>query len=1071
MNIKPLLGATALVSSLFAAFPASAKAGPVAAQAAASEASGPREDAAGTPSTTADAGDAAAGDGEILVTGSRIRRAGFDTLEPATVISEKYLEARGLTNVADALNELPGFGLGVTPEGNQAGFSVGANFVNYFGLGSARTLTLVNGRRFVSTNAPSIFSNTPGLQVDLNVIPSELVDHIETIAIGGAPTYGSDAISGTVNVVLKKNFEGVRLSVLSGISERGDNGRYNASLVAGHNFGNGRGNVTIAASYDNVDGVLGNARERLRDSIITGTNPFVGSATSLIPGRTPATDGRLNPNIPFNGVTSTGAANNTDGIPSTIYIRDGRIYTLTAGGLLFPGIGATALANSLPRGFGADGNTRLQFDPSGNLIPFNPGIPFGGQNASGGDGFLLNNTTQLTSSLERITGNVAAKYEVFDNVRAFFEGSYYRAQALELADQSIYNATLFGGNSAPLLFQANDPRLTAQARTQLAALGVTSFRLSRASTDLVNNNASSTTDVYRGVAGVEGDFTLFGKKFNFEASANYGRTEGSFFAAALNQQNFVNAINVTTNAAGQVVCNPTVPVALRVNPDGASPIADPACVPLNVFGFGAPSAAARAYVTVTTEARTVIEQEVYNANFGSSDLFNLYGAGPVGFNVGYEHRRETGSFSPNAFQLAGQGRAVPIGGNRGSFSTNEFYGELLLPIVGPENNVPLVHLFEMDGKVRYVDNSVNGGFTTYTYGGRYQPIPDITIRGNYTRSLRAPSITELFTPVSPAFNTFPDPCDNSQVGVGTNTAARARNCAAFYASYGLNPTTFVSQARLSTVPITSGGNTTLRNETANSYTFGIVLQPSFLPRFRIAADWNRINISGNIASLTPANIAEGCYDNNDFNTADVDNANAFCSLIRRDRSADPMRNGQLSITNTRPALITNFVNGAFIRLKALTVLAQYNFPLDGIGIPDTTIDMSGNLYYLESFTQSNNGVTVTRVDGTLGYSKYQIQGNVNLTTGPFGFGVQGNYQAGARISTALQTVETNDIISVGENWTFNMNFSAKIDKATLLNIVASNVFDAQPPYPLGTGAFGYYDLIGRRFTVQFKHTF
>lgn len=129
-----------------------------------------------------------AGTAPIVVTGSRIPRVGFDTLEPASVVSSEYLETRGLTNVADALNEIPGFGVGVNPDGNQAGFGVGQNFVSRFGLGSARTLTLVNGRRFVSTNAPSIFGNTPGQQVDLNVIPSELVDRIENVAIGGAPT-------------------------------------------------------------------------------------------------------------------------------------------------------------------------------------------------------------------------------------------------------------------------------------------------------------------------------------------------------------------------------------------------------------------------------------------------------------------------------------------------------------------------------------------------------------------------------------------------------------------------------------------------------------------------------------------------------------------------------------------------------------------------------------------------------------------------------------------------------------------------------------------------------------------
>jgi outer membrane receptor for ferrienterochelin and colicin len=161
------------------------------------------------------------GDGTIVITGSRIRRAGFDTLEPAVVVSDEYLETRGLTNVADALNEIPSFGVGVTPEGGQPAFSVGQNFVSRFGLGSARTLTLLNGRRFVSTNVPSIFgSGAPGLQVDLNIFPSELVDRIENIAIGGAPTYGSDAIAGTVNVIFKTDFEGLHASVTSGIVPR-----------------------------------------------------------------------------------------------------------------------------------------------------------------------------------------------------------------------------------------------------------------------------------------------------------------------------------------------------------------------------------------------------------------------------------------------------------------------------------------------------------------------------------------------------------------------------------------------------------------------------------------------------------------------------------------------------------------------------------------------------------------------------------------------------------------------------------------------------------------------------------
>jgi outer membrane receptor protein involved in Fe transport len=998
----------------------------------------------------------------VIVTGSRIARAGYDSLEPATVLSDEYLQARGLTNVADALNEIPGFGVGVTPEGGQSTFGVGQNFVNRFGLGSARTLTLVNGRRFVSTNAASIFGNTPGLQVDLNVIPAQLVDRIENIAIGGAPTYGSDAIAGTVNVILRRNYEGLELRTTGGVTERGDNGRYNVSLMAGHNYAEGRGNITIAASYDKANGVLAGTRDVFRQGIATGTNPLATSASALIPGRTAANDGRVNPGVPFN----TG---NADGIPNSVYIRNARIFSLTAGGLLLPSTGATTIANGLPRGFGT-ANTLVQFDPSGNLVSFNPGVPFGAQNASGGDGFnLVGETSQLTSDLERITGNVLARYELVDNVNAFFEGSYYFAKGRELIDQSIYNATLFGAVSQPLTFQATDPRLTTQARTTLASLGVTSFRLSRASRDLVNNNASSETNVYRAVGGIEGSFGALGKTFNFEATANYGRSSAYFFSNVLNQQRFVNAINVTTNAQGQIVCNPNVTAATNVAPGGILPVADPNCVPLDVFGEGRPSAAARAYVTGSTTARAILEQQVYNVNFGSSSLLRLW-SGDVGFNVGYEHRVEFASFQPDAFQRAGLGRSVPIGPNQGSFKTNEGYGEILIPLVSPDNNVPLIHSIDLEGKARYVDNTVNGGFWAYTYGGRIRPIQDIEFRGNYTRSLRAPSVVELFTPVSPAFNTFPDPCDSTLIASGVAPAIRQANCAAFFASYGINGSTFQSQARVATVPITSGGNTGLENEQGRSYTFGVVLRPSFIPRFRAAVDWNRIRITGNIASLTNANIAEGCYDNPDFDTSDVDNANAFCSLITRDRSTDPQRNGQLSIDPTRPGLRTNFVNGAYIDFRGLTAEVLYNFPLSGLGLGDGRVDLSGNFFYLNRLRSSNNGVTVTDNKGVLGNPKYQAQANVGFTFNPVGIDLQANYQSSQKFNNT-NTVESFDILKVSDYWLFNLSTSLAVTDTSIFRFTVSNLFDRNPPFPLTANGFGVYDYLGRRFTVSLQHKF
>jgi outer membrane receptor protein involved in Fe transport len=993
----------------------------------------------------------AASEEAITITGSRIRRTGFDTLEPALVVSQEYLNKRGLTNVADALNELPGFGVGVTPEGGQSGFGVGQNFVNRFGLGSARTLTVVNGRRFVSSNAASIFGpgggqNGPGLQVDLNVIPQIMVDRIENITIGGAPTYGSDAIAGTVNIVLKKRFEGLEVRALTGLAERGDAFRANLQAMGGTNFGpDNRGHVMVAASYDWADGVLATRRPRNAASIGAFTNP---TASTQPLTRDVTRDGRV-----FNTPMRTGLAGDTT--PAAVYIFDRRLSPLTFGGLLFPATGATSLGDGTPRGFGAAGTTRLAFGSDGRLFPYNPGFPYGNNDASGGDGLNLQETAPLLSDLWRVTVAANAEYEIFDGVRAFAEGMYYRAGALEIIDQPIYNATLFGGLSAPLTFQVTDPRLNAADRATLQGLGVTSFRLSRASRDIINNNARGENSLYRIVGGFDGDFSIGSRQFNWEVSGNYGRSDGKYFANVLDQQRFVNAINVTTNAQGQIVCNAAITAAQNVAPGGILPIADPNCVPLDVFGENRRSQAALDYVTTSTQTRARLEQFVINANIGGSP-FDIFG-NAVGFNAGYERRVERALFNPDAFQRAGRGRAVPIGGNAGSFRTNEVFGEVLVPLVRPQNNVPFIHSLELEAKARYVDNTVNGGFTTYTLGGRYAPVDDIEFRGNFTRSLRAPAVTELFTPISPAFNTVPDPCDARNITQGAKPATRQANCAAFFAGLGITPP-FQSNAVTATVPVTTGGDPNLGNEASNSWSAGVVLRPSFLPGFRAAIDWNEILIRGPISNLTPTQIANGCFDNDDFNRADVLNANSFCSRIAR------LPNGQISTDPLNPGVRGGFVNGQRIDMKALTAEVAYSWDWGKLG----QFDLNATLFYLDTLTFNVTGIVPDPQAGEVGDSKWQGQVQLGWTSGKWGIDLIGNYQDGPMINV-FDTPTTRDRIFFDDYLLVNANITYQLRENTFVRLAVTNLFDKQPPWPLG--GVGTYDTLLRRYALSVQHRF
>src|SRR5450631_1148077 len=205
---------------------------------------------------------------EVVVTGSRIARPDLDRLEPTMITSAAAFDERGYLDVGQALSENPAFGVQPSSSANtQSAFGIAQSFVDLYGLGSQRTLTLVNGRRFVSSNTASLNtsgSNSSvggnGSQVDLNVIPTKLIDHVDAISVGGAPIYGADAISGAVNIILKKDYQGLDVDALVGASGQGDAWNYRARVLAGQNLFDGRANVTAVAEFTKTDGLVGTAR-------------------------------------------------------------------------------------------------------------------------------------------------------------------------------------------------------------------------------------------------------------------------------------------------------------------------------------------------------------------------------------------------------------------------------------------------------------------------------------------------------------------------------------------------------------------------------------------------------------------------------------------------------------------------------------------------------------------------------------------------------------------------------------------------------------------------------------------
>lgn len=986
----------------------------------------------GNNQTSSEQNEVEATDSTIIVTGSRILRPELETAAPFVAsVGREDIQERGFTNISDALNEVPGFGTPVSSAGDQAGFSVGQNFVNLFGIGSQRTLTLVNGRRFVSSNTASNFSGAnAGLQVDLNAIPVSLIERVDVLAVKGATTYGSDAVAGTVNLILRDDFEGLETTAQVGLFEKGDGRSVFASATLGTNLNEGRGNIAVNFEYNDQQGVLSSSRKILREGL------FRDNENNLI--------------------------------------RQRRLFVLDDGGLPTRGPG---LGNGgyLTDGFtGTEGGFRnaagdfVTFDTNGNLVSFDPGVPDGLVNASGGDGLDLLRAGQILSNLERYSIFALGHYDVTDNIRFFFEANYVNTRAVELANQPVYQSALFGGTSSGLGVLLSNPFLTDQARDVLSRPGNldgngdgvadlnfdtdgdgtnddTQFFLQRAGFDLLGgrNPNFQQLDLFRIVGGLTGDFELFGgRTFTWNVSHAYGESQAVSRRTDLVQANFINAIDAVTDpTTGETVCRVTLDP-----PPGVPPRSVTGCVPLNLFGEGVASAEAIDFVTAETLAESRNVQNIFNANIGGG-LFDIFN-NEVAINVGYEFRKEEQSFTPDGFLQEGLGRSVPIAPVSGKFTTNEFFGEVLIPIIQPSNDF-FIDRLELDGSIRYIDNSQAGSATVWSVGGQLAPISDITIRGSYTESVRAPAITELFLPGVSIFSFADDPCDVDFRNAGPDPARRQANCALD----GL-PADFDSQIDDASQEITSSGNPNLLNEESKSWTAGVILQPRFIPGLTITADWVDIELTNAITTLDLTDVLRSCYDNNDFPNAST------CDQFQRDPTT-----GQIVSATVGQS------NAGMFEFAGLQASARYGFELSNLFGSETDL---GNLdLLLRYFYLDKNQFTVVGVldddRGEIGNFKHEVNGTIRYTNNDFGISFTGNYLSSAAFD--LEEDQTAPFAGVGSYFTVDTTISWDISDNFRAALTVNNLFEEEPPFPSRSTTQYTAGVLGREYLFRISADF
>ena len=951
---------------------------------------------------------------EVVITGSRIPRAGFDTLMPAIVIDGQFLQDRGFTDVASALNEMPAFGLpGNSTQGDQDTFSTGQNFVNLYGLGSQRTLTLVNGRRFVSGNSPSLFVGAnAGSQVDLNIIPTVLVDRIETISIGGAPIYGADAIAGTVNVILKQDFEGFDLRSNYGVSQENEMGETVFSLAWGANSADGRGNVSLAFEHSD------------RAGMIQADMPHHAAGWQF--------------------------RENFDPVFSQVLVPRGTANIVSNNGVLTPG--ATLVPN---RGLGAWPDDRfLQFAPDGSIVPYDVGTAL--DNAiwsNGGEGLFLPDVTSLFTPLKRNLAVVLTRYELAPNVEAYGEFWAAQSEATELANQPAYQSGVFGPPSDSLRFSATHPLLSQSARDTLAGLGATEFYLQRASADLrPDGNANfGKTNLLRGVFGLRGDFVIAERDFKWEVSYNRGRSDTVNTTSDISTERFLYALDAVAAADGSIQCrvvadpasrpvNPGAPFGSRTRDDVFT-----SCVPLDLFGQGRASQQALRYISVTENATSIIAQEVWAATINSTSLFDLP-AGGFGFAAGVLRRTEAANFNISGFTQQGLGRSVPVSPVAGEYTSDEVYAEFYAPIVSQDMNIPALAYLNVEAAYRHIDNDFAGTDGVWTAGLKLAPIPDIELRGNMTRSVRAPAITELFLPISGTNSFADDPCDSANIDSGPNPAARRANCASGGGALPSIAQPFNSTVRNASVQGRTGGNIGLQNETAEAYTFGVVLRPRFAEGLRWSIDYLDFDIEDAIETFTLTQVMQACYDAPDF-------PNRFCNAFTR------LPSGQLP---TNGAFLTGRVNAGQRAFKAY--VSEFLYTFDGLG---GVWNLSGSLQRIVKSTRLLLGTT-TDFKGEIinGASEWQANLRAHYARDKWSAFLQPRF-IGKGIWDNDAAPNFRSIPGQDDVWIVNGGFRYHFTDQISAQININNLTDERPsPAAVAAGGDDAYDNIGRFYRLS-----
>jgi outer membrane receptor protein involved in Fe transport len=746
---------------------------------------------------------------EVVVTGTRIPSPNLTSVSPVTAIGSAEVKAQGVTRVEDLVNTLPqAFAAQAATISNA---STGTATVNLRGLGSARSLVLIDGRRLMpgDTGAP---------YADLNFVPTPLVERVDVLTGGASATYGADAVAGVVNFIMLKNFEGVRIDAQASEYQH-NQGNSVAAIVAAKQAAAAATNPVLATGYKlPADNIYDGRSQQV--SLILGVN---------------APDGKGNIEA-YASYRHDDPILEADRDFSTCTLNSGSVFTCGGSGTAFPARVGTQIV-----------------DPTG------PGNTF--RTRTGNDLYNFGPTNYYLRPDDRYSLGAFAHYEIAPWAQAY-------ADVMFMDDRSVAQIAPGGIFAGTFSINCANPLLSAQERGLMPATAATgggtcasnpagtfTGTVARRNIEGGTRDTDNRHEDYRIVTGLRGDL---GDAWSYDGYLQYGAVAqraintGFFRTTAI--QNALNVVSVNGVPTCASVVNGT----------------DPKCVPYNIFQLGGVTPAALNYLQTpsfnqgnTTE---LVADLSVTGKLGGYGVKSPWATEGVGVAFGSEYRREHLDFAADFVSSSGAlngagGAAPPV---NGSFDVYELFGEARVPVV---EDMPWAKRIQLELGYRYSDYSTAGTTNTYKIAGDWEVISGLRLRGGYNRAVRAPNVTELFSPQNVALDGTNDPC----------AGLTASNPLVAQCSKAFNLTTAqVLAIEKNPAPQYNGkfgGNPNLAPEIADTYTAGFVYQPDFIPGLNLSVDYFDIKVAKEIGTIgADVTIGRCVATLNPF----------FCNLVHRD---------------------------------------------------------------------------------------------------------------------------------------------------------------------------------------------